>query len=97
MVVVINELQYDQNPPPGEMATCGNFNWTVKEFNDKLKFLPESDESGRRRNVIIAVSIAIRTTIFGVLTCVIFCVFYCRYKHRRVYKPVSQEIIELEG
>ena len=93
MAVVINELQYDQNPPPGGMSTCGNFNWTVKEFNDKLKFIHGSDGSGRRRNIIIVVSIVIGTIVFGVLSCVVVCVFYRRYKRLRIYKPVSQDII----
>lgn len=37
MALVINELRSDQNPPPEGMPDCGDFTWTVKQFNEKLK------------------------------------------------------------
>ena len=42
MAVVINELYSLQNRPPAGLARlgCGNFNWTVDEFEDKLNFDP---------------------------------------------------------
>ena len=42
MAVVINEVQSEQNPPPDGFPTCGNFNWTVEEFNEKLEFSDEA-------------------------------------------------------
>lgn len=38
MAVVINELVSLSNPPPEQqsMLKCGNFNWTVEEFNEQL-------------------------------------------------------------
>ena len=38
MGMVINEVQLKQNPPPDDFQTCGNFNWTEEEFNEKLEF-----------------------------------------------------------
>lgn len=42
MGLVINEAQAQQNPPPNGMRTCGNFTWTVEEFNKKLQFNPDN-------------------------------------------------------
>ena len=42
MALVINELETQQIPPPLGMHTCGNFNWTVQEFNERLHFKPAS-------------------------------------------------------
>ena len=53
MAVVINELQYDQNPPPGGMSTCDNFNWTVKEFNYKVDFNFANVNHSNRMGLII--------------------------------------------
>ncbi len=45
MAVVINELNELQNPPPEplKLLRCGNFNWTVEDFNESIK---PSDFSG---------------------------------------------------
>ena len=42
MAVVINEHYDLQNPPPTELGQlqCGNFNWNVEEFKEKLNFNP---------------------------------------------------------
>ena len=42
MALVINELESKQNPHPSGMHTCGNFNWTVEEFNKNLHSKPGS-------------------------------------------------------
>lgn len=47
MGLVINEAQAQQNPPPDGMRTCGNFTWTVEEFNQKLQFDPDERTSER--------------------------------------------------
>ena len=59
MAVVINELNSLQNPPPAELAKlqCGNFDWTVDEFEDKLNFdplerTPESKDGGAESLVV---------------------------------------------
>ena len=43
MAVVINEHYDLQNPPPTELERlqCGNFNWSVQEFREKLHFTPK--------------------------------------------------------
>ena len=43
MAVVINELYDLQNPPPPELKElqCGNFIWSVEDFEQKLKFNPK--------------------------------------------------------
>ena len=71
MAVVINELNSLQNRPPAELARlrCGNFNWTVDEFEDKLNFdpfeptpsvTPESKDGG-------AESLAVTFWVFALL------------------------------
>ena len=40
MAMIINEAEVQQNPPPNGMRTCGNFNWTVNNFNERLQFDP---------------------------------------------------------
>ena len=45
MALVMNEAQEQQNPPPDGMRSCGNFTWSVEEFNEKLKFNPEKKSS----------------------------------------------------
>ena len=42
MTMVINEARMQQNPPPNGMRTCGNFNWEVMDFNEKLMFDPDN-------------------------------------------------------
>ena len=51
MAVVINELYDLQNPPPTELGRlqCGNFIWSVKEFEEKLDFNPNTDSTGNSR------------------------------------------------
>ena len=36
MALVINEVESRHNPPPWNLTTCGNFNWTLEKF-EKLK------------------------------------------------------------
>ena len=47
MAVVINELYDRQNPPPTELGRlqCGNFIWSVQEFEEKLNFDPSNTEN----------------------------------------------------
>ena len=42
MAAIINEAPDDQNPPPEGLATCGNFEWSVEDFDKKLLFVPGS-------------------------------------------------------
>ena len=54
MAVVINELYDLQNPPPPELGRlqCGNFIWSVQEFEEKLNFNPNegnTDSAGSSR------------------------------------------------
>ena len=47
MVLVINEAQDRQPPPPAGMCARGNFTWTVEDFNKALEFVyipPTLDE-----------------------------------------------------
>ena len=39
MALVINEVESRQNPPPDGLPTCGNFQWTVEEF-ERLSSAP---------------------------------------------------------
>ena len=43
MVVAVDPLR--QNPPPDGLRTCGNFDWTLTEFNEKLRFNPRDPQS----------------------------------------------------
>ena len=36
MALVINEVPSKQNPPPKGFPTCGDFGWSVEEFNQRL-------------------------------------------------------------
>ena len=36
MALVINEVPSKQNPPPQGFPTCGDFDWSVEEFNQRL-------------------------------------------------------------
>ena len=47
MALVVDEAQAQQNPPPKGMRSCGNFTWTIAEFNQKLNFNPDEQESDR--------------------------------------------------
>lgn len=40
MALIINEAENQQNPPPDGMNVCGNFDWDVETFNEKLLFNP---------------------------------------------------------
>ena len=47
MVLVVNEAQDRQPPPPAGMCARGNFTWTVEDFNKALEFVyipPTLDE-----------------------------------------------------
>ena len=43
MIVAIEPRR--QNPPPDGLYKCGNFNWTVSDFNKKLQFDPRNPGS----------------------------------------------------
>ena len=40
MAAIVNVAPDRQNPPPDGLTTCGNFLWSVKDFDDKLLFRP---------------------------------------------------------
>ena len=43
MVIAVDPLR--QNPPPYGLRTCGNFDWTLSEFLEKLEFNPQDPQS----------------------------------------------------
>ncbi len=43
MGLILNEAQDRQNPPPEGMRTCGNFEWDLEEFVEKIEFDPSDD------------------------------------------------------
>ena len=43
MVVAVDPQR--QNPPPEGLRTCGNFEWTLDEYKDKIEFDPSNPES----------------------------------------------------
>ena len=47
MVVAVEPSR--QNPPPDGLRTCGNFDWTLEEFREKLKFDPRDPPSTGER------------------------------------------------
>ena len=67
MALVINELGSQQNPPPDGMSTCGNFNWTVRQFNNKLKYKPGQGKGGMSKDRAIKVFVSLATGIFGLV------------------------------
>lgn len=68
MALVINEAQAEQNPPPHGMRSCGNFTWSIEEFNQKLKFNPDSEGHGSEGfSVWKIAAIAVGGFIFAVI------------------------------
>ena len=55
MAVVINEHYDLHNPPPTELGQlqCGNFNWNVEDFEEKLNFNPNQVFAGRKRSIVM--------------------------------------------
>ena len=56
MAMIINEAQMQQNPPPEGIPRCGNFNWTVNDFNEKLRFDPTSESASNKISFNLAVA-----------------------------------------
>ena len=94
MVVAVDPSR--QNPPPDGMYTCGNFNWTVQEFQEKLKFDP-ADPSSREEEpeycqclrqaeliAIILCSIAgfVGLVVVPMVCCSVLCCLRCRRSRR---------------
>ena len=57
MALVINEAQAQQNPPPDGMRSCGNFTWSVEEFNEKHKFDPDKQGFAIWKIIVIIVGV----------------------------------------
>ena len=84
MALVINELESLQNPPPSGLSGCGNFNWTVKQFNNKLHFKAEGSKGkGLTDDLAIKVFVPISTLVLGFIIGI--SVTLCVWK-----KPCSQ-------
>ena len=67
MALIINELQAEQNPPPDGLPMCGNFNWTLTEFDQKLKFNSHSGSKALQIIVFILISVlTIGITIYHI-------------------------------
>ena len=67
------------------MSECGNFNWTVKQFNNKLHFKAEGSKGkGLTDDLAIKVFVPISTLIVGFIIGI--SVTLCVWK-----KPCSQE------
>lgn len=48
MILVVNEAESRQPPPPTGLCDRGNFTWTVEDFNEALRFVympPDDDEN----------------------------------------------------
>ena len=84
MALVINEAQAQQNPPPDGMRSCGNFTWTVEEFNRKEKFNPEQSSQSSNSFEVWKISVI---AVGGFLAVVIFVIFTAcllrKYRNRR--------------
>ena len=48
MIIAVDPSR--QNPPPDGMHTCGNFDWTVEEYSEKLMFDPQNPNSDSKQN-----------------------------------------------
>ena len=76
MALVINELQHEQNPPPDGLPMCGDFNWTLKEFDQKLKFNCHNGSEGIVKQTMSVVLIIL-------ITAGIYALLINRCKHMR--------------
>ena len=87
-----------QNPPPEGLRTCGNFAWSLDEFNDKLaydpsnpgEFLGSDDEYcqclSEAELVIVIVFSTLGFLLLVVLPCLcmtVLCCLYCGQKQGR--------------
>ena len=95
MIVAIDPSR--QNPPPGGMRTCGDFHWTLDEFQEKLEFNPAGPQSMEedkepeycqclRQAELIAVILCsivgfIALVVLPMTCCVVLCCLNCR-RHR---------------
>ena len=88
MALVINEAEDDQNPPPDGFDRCGNFNWTVKDFERKEEFNPfdrENNSSSKEKcisndlfNAMIALIVIFFVIILILITVIVLlCCKYC--------------------
>ena len=73
MALVINELESQQNPPPAGMPTCGNFYWTVEEFNLKINLESDGGLSCNTLNIILGVFLGVIAVI--TIVCIIIIVY----------------------
>ena len=64
MAVIINEAEDRQPPPPPGMRTCGNFEWSVEEFDKALEFDPD-DPDDDDSAIVGAVSIGLMLLLLG--------------------------------
>ena len=76
MALVINELQHDQNPPPDGLSMCGDFNWTLTEFDHKLKFNSYNGSEGLGVKQIIG---AVFISVLTMVTYLYFIFVKCKY------------------
>ena len=67
MALVINEAQAQQNPPPDGMRLCGNFTWSVEEFNEKQNFDPDKKSFAIWKIALIAAGGFVAAVLFVVI------------------------------
>ena len=63
MAMIINEAQSNQNPPPNGMNQCGNFTWSVDDFNKKIVFDPDSGAETTLSFVVLFSTLIVTATI----------------------------------
>ena len=83
MALVINEAQAQQNPPPDGMRSCGNFTWSVEEFNEKQNFDPNKKSFAIWKIASIAAGGFVAAVLFVVI--IGFCLGKRRKKHDPTY------------
>lgn len=71
MALVINEAPERQPPPPPGMQTCGNFSWTVKEFQEAVRFDPNDNGSGLPTWAIVLIVIACVFVVLAVIVVIV--------------------------
>ena len=94
MVVAVDPSR--QNPSPDGMYTCGNFEWTLADFREKLQFDPQHPQSESsepeycnclRQSELAAVIVVcivgfVLLVVVPILCCSVLCFLHCR-RHRK--------------
>ena len=96
MIVAVDPSR--QNPPPNGMRTCGDFQWSLEEFREKLQFDPavgprSTEEEPEycqclRQAELIAVIVCsvvgfLALVVLPVTCCSVLCCLHCRRQRRK--------------